>query len=621
MELNLNTTISGRWWVKKNKHEAVFALVKYLDQYQSDRKTKNLRHARLYANSELLGLESGNYMESSKTSMFADRDSRIRLNVISSVVDTISSKIAKNKPKVVLLPSGGDWSLQQRGKKLEKFIDGLFYKADLHDEATKAFLDCCIFGTGAIKVFQDGGNLCAERVLPSELIIDDEEAFRGHPRQLHQKRDVSREVLKEMFPESKLFIETATKLQKHYGLGTLNSIADNVTVIESWHLPSIPGATDGKHLISVDTGVLLEEPYECDDFPFAFLRWKKPVVGFWGIGIAEDIVGLQIEINKLLMKIQLAFHFLSNPMIFLDQGSAISKAHINNKIGIIVPYRGKEPTIRAAQTVHPEVFTHLERLYAKAFEIAGVSQLSATSKKPEGLESGTALREYNNIESERFALVAQNYEQMYINIAEKMIRVAKELYTDETNLEVTVKGKKFIESIKWSQVDMDEDQFALIISAASSLPDSRAGRVQVATEWLTTENITNEEWRELIDIPDLQESTDLIRGPHDYIKQSIEKILADGKYVEPEAMDDLEYAMKYAVLSYQKAKQNNAPDDRLELLRLYIDAVSRLTDDMKAEAVEEQMKLNEYAQQLQPPVPVEAPAPVKVPEQPIQGMA
>jgi hypothetical protein len=45
------------------------------------------------------------------------------------------------------------------------------------------------------------------------------------------------------------------------------------------------------------------------------------------------------------------------------------------------------------QAMHPEVYNHLDRLYQRAYEISGISELSATGKKPAGLESGAALQD------------------------------------------------------------------------------------------------------------------------------------------------------------------------------------------------------------------------------------
>ena len=608
--------ISGHWWDQDAPHEHVFGLVKFLNQTQSIRRTKDLTHARLYSNTELLGLDSSNYFNSQRRSTFNETE-RIRLNVIASVVDTVSSKIAKNKPKIVLLPSAGDDRVQKRAKKLERFISGIFNQTNIYECTVRAFLDACVFGTGAVKVFGESGNICVERVLPSELYVDDEEAFRGAPRQVHQRRDVARDVVHSLFPEHTKIIDQASKILNENRVDQYNTISDNITIIESWHLRSGPDAEDGKHLISLDSGVLLEESYDCERFPFVFLQWKRPIVGFWGIGIAEDITGIQIEINKLLQKIQTAFHHLSNPMVFIHASSGISKAHITPQIGVIVPYNGSPPIVRAAQTMHPEVFEHLERLYNRAFEIVGVSQLSASSRKPEGLESGTALREFNDIESERFSLITQDYETMFIEIAKLIIYQASELYNENEDLSTKVRGKKFIETIKWSEVDLEETQFVLSVSAASSLPNSRAGRVQKATEWFQASLIDAQEWRELLDIPDLEDATDLARAPRDYIKQVVCDLLEDGTVIEPEPWDDLNFAVKYATLSYQRAKLNGVDEERIALLEQYINSVVYLLEEINRKAMEQQQQQAALAA----PPPAAAPQQsASIPQQPIEGV-
>ena len=55
-----------------------------------------------------------------------------------------------------------------------------------------------------------------------------------------------------------------------------------------------------------------------------------------------------------------------------------------------------------SEKISQDLFMHLDRLYNRSFEIAGISQLSAQSSKPSGLDSGRALREFSDIESERF---------------------------------------------------------------------------------------------------------------------------------------------------------------------------------------------------------------------------
>ena len=97
------------------------------------------------------------------------------------MIDTIVSKVTKNKPKPTFLTDGGDWDLQQKAKKLTKYCEGIFYSTNMYREATRAFTDACIFGTGAVKFFKEDNEIKAERVLIDELKTDESESFTVSP--------------------------------------------------------------------------------------------------------------------------------------------------------------------------------------------------------------------------------------------------------------------------------------------------------------------------------------------------------------------------------------------------------------------------------------------------------
>lgn len=593
----MEDSFKTQWWKEDaDKNQSIFATVKAIRDDHSDQLNKQILFARMYSNSEITGLSPLDYRTTNVVG-FQD-EGRVKLNVVSSVCNTINSKMAKSKPRITLLPNNSDFSTHKRVSSLEKFISGVFDYVDVYDEAAMAFMDSLLFGTGVVKVFEDNGNIAVERVLTHEIVVDAVEGFYGRPRSLHQIKEISRDVLEGMFPGKEATISSASAISLDNRSHIRTEITDTVTVIESWHLPSGP-KDKGLHVISVDSGVLSEEDYQKDDFPFVFLQWSKPIVGFFGIGVVADIVGVQVEINKLLIKIQKTFHRMANPTVFVNSASAISKAHLSNEIGAIVPYTGEPPIVSTPQTVHPEVFGHLWQLYGKAFEIAGVSQLAATSKKPEGLDSGTALREFNDIESERFALAGQNYEALFIDVARKVVTLASEIYADNKGYSVQVKGKGFIETIKWKDVHLEEDQFSITVAAASSLPTSKAGRTQIATEWFQAGLIDAEQWRELLDIPDLENTSELNRAPRDYIRQVVDNILTDGEYMEPEPMDDLGFAYKHAVMSYQKAKLNSVEEEKLDMLLDFISDVENLQDQA---IQQEQAKQMEAQMAMQPPV-------------------
>lgn len=597
------------WWKspKKQYHDNIFQYVKHLDVNQNTRQTDNLRHMRLFGNYNILGLDSYSYNRLETSNRVAHR---VTLNIVQSMIDTVVSKITKNKPKPTFLTDGGDWSLQRKAKKLTKFCEGIFNDTDFYREAAMAFQDACIFGTGGVKIFKDGPEIKAERVFIDEIKVDDAEAFYGKPRQMHQVKFIHKDVLKEIFPEKEMDIERSTDMAPYQG-STYSNAKDMIRVIESWHLRSSKTATDGKHTITIQNATLFEEEYEKDYFPFVFWRWTEKPVGFFGQGIAERVSGIQMEINKILRTIQVSMHLTSVPKVLVEASSKIVTAHLNNKIGGIIKYAGTKPEYAGGGAIPSELFRHLSWLVEKAYQQEGISELSAQSQKPSGLDSGKALREFNDIESERFMAVSRRYEAAFIDAAEIMIDMARDINEEYENFEVKVKGRKFLETIKWSEVDMAEDKYMMEIFPTSALSSTPSGRLQDVQELLQAGFISKEDGMKLLDFPDLESTTNLINADLENIERQIEEMIDKGSYQAPEPYQNLELAIKKAQQAYLKYRSEGAPEEKLELLRVYIDDAQGMLDSI-AEA--------KFAM-AQGPMPEAAPADLIQQDVPVEPIA
>lgn len=566
-------SVNQYWWKSEEEkvHESVFSKVKHLEQKQSYRSGDNLRHMRLYGNFEMMGLQAYQF---SRSETSYGTQNRVTLNVIQSMVDTVVSKITKSRPKATFLTDGGDWSMQSKAKKLTKFVEGQFYASDYYEVATQAFQDACIFGTGAIKIFRDGTSIKAERVFIDEIIIDDSESYYSAPRQMHQRKWVHRDVLKEMFPDKVGFIESAGKSQDFYS--GPNDNEDMLMVIESWHLPSGEGATDGKHAISLENATLYCEEYTKKYFPFVFIRWGRRPLGFFGQGLAEQLAGLQLEINKILKTIQVSMHLTSVPKVFVEASSKVVTAHLNNKIGGIIKYVGTKPSYESVSAIPQDLFMHLDRLYNRAFEIAGISQLSAQSSKPSGLDSGRALREFSDIESERFQTVGKRYQESFMQAAEVFIDLARDIYSEEGALTMKVKGDKFLETINWKDIDLEEDQYMMQVFPTSSLSSTPSGKLQDVQELLQAGLIGPEEGLKLLDFPDLKSYVDRKNAGLEDIEKMIELMIDEGEYQTPEPYQDLSNGIKMMQQAYLLYRTQNAPEERLDLFRRWIEDANEL---------------------------------------------
>lgn len=582
------------WWKKSNDElaDSLFSICGYLDGQQEYVFNDNLRNAKLYGNLDILGLNAYQYTPTLQNQM---PQARLTYNVIKSVIDTACNKISKNKPRPYFLTSGGDWGKQQLAKKMQAFSDALFYVTDFYDLGVQCFRDGCIFDTGGfIKIFRENDEVKAERVLSQELKFDDVEAFYGVYRNLYQTKVMNREVLLEMFPSKKNLILNAPEVEVK--IGGSQSIGDHVSVVEAWHL----NGKNGRHSIAVQNGVLSNEEWKRDYFPFVSFQWTRPLLGARGQSLASELTGIQVEINRTLKTIQQIMRLVV-PKLFVEKSSKVVYSHLNNEIGGIIEFTGTKPQYDFLQQVPPDLIRHLQELYQRAYELAGISQLAAQSQKPSGLDSGKALREFNDIESERFVLKGMDYEKLYLNATKQMLRIVQDIAKDEGSFKLKAKMGKGFEEIDWKEINLDEEEYQIHSYPTSFLSQTPAGRLQDVTELVQAGYIEQQDGMRLLNFPDLESHSSLATAASDDIMMIIDQMLEKGIYQSPEPYEDLAYGIQKVRSAYLRAKVNKAPEEKLELLRRWIDTASQMIAPPPAPAMPE-MPVDPMGVPEQPPV-------------------
>lgn len=558
---------TDKWYLSKDPYNAVIAAVNQIESLTGYVSSLDIRNARLYSDAELLGMQTLVSGQSRATAIASVLSNKITYNVIKSCIDTIVNKIGKNKPKVTYLTQKSNWSQQIKAKNLSKYIEGRFYEMNAYQKGLECLRDACVFGTGWFKIYVDGeGKFKADRVLTTEMRIDPSDGLYGEPKEIHQVKYISRDVLLREYPEKKesiMFANTSTDS---------TTSADLVKVIESWRLK-------GRHTICIDTCTLVDEKYEEDWFPFVNMRWSKRLIGFFGQGLAEELTGFQIEINKILKNISDAIGLVAVPRVYLENGSNVSAAAITNKIGSIIKYQGgtRPPIFETPTAMSSEVYTHVKWLIQSAYEKSGISQLSATSKKPAGIESGVAIREYNDIETERFITLGMAYEDFFLNIADIIKKISTKMYKDDPNQKVNVKTSDFIDSIKWSDMDMEDDQFFMKPYPTSLLPTSPAGRLQKVQELIDAGWVSKEQALSLLDFPDLEQFKSLTTSSEDIIHSTLSKIIDSGKYYPPEPRMNLKLAVELSSQYYLRGRVDGMDEESLRLLLQFQDDADRLS--------------------------------------------
>lgn len=563
------------WWKKSGTEmaQSVASTIKFIQQHQPTRTETLTSNTRLYGNSSAFNF-IGPALSRSASSSANSQSNRISFNLCASVVDTLVSKAAKNKIIPTFITSGGVWGMQRKAENLNKFIEGMFYDQGIHSKSIYAFRDSGVWGTGIVHVFEDEDEVSVEKVYPHEILVDQVEAMSGNPRQLHRVKLVDRDILLNMFKDDEEACEAISKSKPstYIEVGGVGTAADILTVTESWHLKSGQDCDDGRHVICVDNTVLTpedEQQYDHDYFPFPMIHYNKQLFGIWGQGACSRLQNLQMEINRLMILDQKSRWMQGSFKILLENGSKVVSQHLNNDVGTIITYTGTPPQYITPPAINGDNAIQIDSLIAKGYQQEGVSQLSASSLKPQGVDSGAALRTFDQIAEDRFLFTMQEMEEFTLEIARQMIERAKDIYKRKKTYKVQFPSTMFVETIDWKDINLKEDEYVLKCFPTSSLPNDPAGKLQTVQEYMQAGLISPRAGRRLLAMPDVEMSDKLNNAAENLLHKVFEDILDKEEYRSPEPEWDLQLAVQLYLAYYNYSELNDAPDTVMNLLRKF----------------------------------------------------
>lgn len=559
-----------KWWKANSKAELtnqVLDTVYYLKEQQMYRYRQAAVYARLYGNMPLFNIAGSSMNRMSLTSALPT--DRPTMNVVQSCVDTLTARITQSRPKPTFLTDDGDYKQRTLAKSMNNFIQGEFHQVGAYEAGEYLLRDAEVFGTGCLKVLETFDNKVGiERVLWTELLVDDNDGRDGSPRQLFQLKLIDRDVLAEYFPEYRSDIAKAEQAYPDNSADSNRTISDQVMVAEAWHLPSGKDAGDGRHVIVCTAGTIFDDKeFDKQKFPFVFLPYSKRVLGFWGQGLPEQLMGTQVEINKLLMTISQAINLVGVPRVFVEQGSAVMKAAFNNQVGSIVTYKGTKPQYEVAPCVPAELYQQLQRLVDYAYQQSGISALSAASQKPAGLDSGVALREYDDLQSDRFSALQKRYANAFQDLAYLIIDKAIDIAKEQGSYETVFPGKTGTKKINLPEIKKLNDPFVIQCFDSSALPKDPAGRLQKVTEMMQAGLVDPQEGRRLLDFPDIEQVDSLANAAEERILKILDEIVESGTYTPPDPFMNIELALKLVGQYYNKFEKLGLEEKKAQKLR------------------------------------------------------
>lgn len=564
-------TQSIRWWALEGKAalDGVWATVRelqdasetrldayarYIEQYDVELPTSGARRAGPYRRVDEEVLTPNKYRR---------------------ILDTVHAKIIRNKILPQAVSTGGDYSTRAKAKGFSLFLEGMFASIGIDALADMAVRDAELCGFAALKVTPGAGRVEAERLKPWCLFLRDAECNGGMPRRLYYVDDFDRGALADMFPEHETAImlapmpanTTSTRLTSTYN-------PDAVRVVEAWSL----GTEDkpGRHIIAIEGHELLNEEWTEPEFPVAILRFYAPPVGFYPVPLAKLLLPIQRELEFTAAKLQRTFRIMSSAHFIVAPGVEFSTEQMTNEPGTI--WRASPGQIQpfSPPAVAPDLYRYFTDLGPMMTEMSGASAMSVANQKPGGVTSGIALQTLDDVEAEGFLAMHRAFQTWHVDIARLAIRACAVVAEENPKFAVRVMGKGRAQTIRWRDVAMDEDEYEIRVMPTSQFARDFAARIDQGEKLLQLGALTVPQFREVLDLPDLQAENDLDLSDLQIIDRNIEAILVRQFPIIAEPFDNLGMILQRGVKAYNLARLNDADPVALELLRRYIQSAQDL---------------------------------------------
>lgn len=572
-----------RWWEEGDNErlgEMVQAMAESVEMASGARATANIRHARLYENCDIGSIAGADFAGALVTQSLAGYG-LVSLNVVASAIDTLNAKIAKNHPRPKFLTDGQGWDMQTRAKRADSFMQGVFHETDIYRHAANMHIDSLVFGTGILYVYLNAkGRLEVERVHPDEFFVDDMDGKYMEPSTVFRRRVMSKHTLAALFPKKAQEIYDASVDDEESPNAISEMKADHLSVWEAWH---VADGRPGLYAL-VAGGVVIDRCEWRGALPFVFHRFKTRTTGFWGKGAAETLAGIQLELNRLVRSISEQLRRRGRGRIYVPIGSKVTNAKLTNGIADIVHFTGTTPpVVDSSNAVAQEEFLQLDRLYRLAFQEIGVSELSAMARKPAGLDAAVAMREYSDIESERFSIQHLAWENVFLSFADVVLSLLDEQH-GLSGYKVRAPSGRALVEVDYKDIKLAREAFAIKMFPVSSLPQTPAARYDKVVEMVRDGFITKPVASKLLDFPDLETEQNLGNAVLEDADATISAILdAPTPELRPiEPYQNLDALLTRANAAYLHARNHGCPEERLELLRALIDsAATAKTASMK----------------------------------------
>lgn len=487
----------------------------------------------------------------------------LKQNELANTIETLWAQVFKTKIVPAVCTSEADYEQWARAKAFSRWLEGALDDAGVFDDAMpKAGLYSLVYGTGFVKVWgctekhkgKKKGVIKSKAINPKYMAVDRLAAKHGCPKTLFQKDHIDRWDLYAEYGKGEGLYGDAD-LRKHNiaransnddpDLGTKGLVnCDMITVKEAWRLPSKPGAGDGRHCIWITGQTLVYEEWDWDCFPFVIMRFGTYLEGFYGDSAVRRLAGIQELLDKLNKKLDESQDVMGVPRILVQKNSGIKKVDLDDVPGGILECDNIQG-VRDwnAQTAAPELYQDRNDAPRKMRSLLGVSDFEVQSQLPQGMRdiSGDFLERLVDQGQARHAMFHKEYEKGVVCLSQLYMKVAADLEDEGADVVTKAPGtmKSSVETLKFSEVKVDQENLKLQILPMSQLPQTFSGKIEAiqALKELMP-NMAPQTVARMTEVPDVYGQTDLMVSDEEIIMKTLSKMVKTKKYISPLPFDN-----------------------------------------------------------------------------------
>ena len=500
-----------------------------------------------------------------------------KLNIIKSAIDAVVSKIATAHCRPFVNTVNGSFKTIQICKQLQVFFDYFFDERKVPAKIVEALRDACIFDSGYVYIDEDTGEV--KTLNPWNVYT----------------RQVEKNDFKSVYIE---FPNCSVDTLKDSDFDLLTNEEKEELYITIGYFYDSKTKTKA---ILVNRNIREIKETDFDVVPLCVVRYTAPVIGTNTLSVSDMLRGIQIEVDELMKRISDAS--VLNPALtfFLANASNIKVGQLNNRVGNIVQYNApvndRPVEVATPDFISNQYISLLDNLVEKAYNMVGISQLSAQGKKPAGLDSGVALATQADIESDRFQVLLDQYIQMFVDVA----KIAVQVFSAHKDI---IEPSRYSLRITWGEVAKEFHKMRIQFSCADSLSKDPSEKLKQLQTLAQAGIIPATQIASLLELPDINRGYSAANNGFNATMTLIDACIYEDKYDIP---DYIPFQMIYEqIVNMQlslKAAEGGTDSNEKDIEKL-----SRLFQAVKAKEseltpVQEQAQMqdvtanNAYSQQ------------------------